>query len=76
MVIHVSETQKENDDAMREHGMSPTRYLDSLRRAERPDHRGSCGFHRRAGLGAAQERWNRPLPFQQHETGQRRRSGR
>ncbi|MEJ5368424.1 MAG: amidohydrolase [Bryobacteraceae bacterium] len=27
---HVSETRKENEDALRAHGVSPTRYLDSL----------------------------------------------
>ncbi len=27
---HVSETRKENEDAVKTHGMSPTRYLDSL----------------------------------------------
>lgn len=29
-LIHVSETKKENDDSMREHHLSPTRYLDSI----------------------------------------------
>lgn len=30
LLIHVSETKRENDDSMKEHGMSPARWLDSL----------------------------------------------
>jgi 5-methylthioadenosine/S-adenosylhomocysteine deaminase len=30
LIIHVSETEKENQDALKAHQMSPTRYLDSL----------------------------------------------
>ncbi len=30
LIIHLSETRKENDDAIAQHGMSPTRFLDSL----------------------------------------------
>lgn len=30
MLIHLSETLRENEDALEQHGMSPTRYLDSL----------------------------------------------
>jgi len=30
MLIHVSETKKENEDSEKAHGMSPARYLDSL----------------------------------------------
>lgn len=30
MLIHVSETKKENEDSRKQHGMSPARYLDSL----------------------------------------------
>ena len=77
LVIHLSETKKENDDELAKRHTTPTKDARLARRLQRP-HRGRAlrlGGRRRYGDSEGARRGRGALPFEQHEAGQRRGAG-
>ena len=77
LVIHLSETKKENDDELAKRHKTPDQGARRAGRVQRPHGGGALrlGERRRHGDPEGARRGRGALPFEQHEAGQRRGAG-